>query len=482
MQLSWKPQQQLAQSISVNAQMIQSIKVLQFNQEELSAFIAEQCERNPLIEMPGATRSAKSAPREKSPAPTENPPRQSGAAGGMVGSGRSAGPSGAGEYREIQDWAAAPMSLRDHLRTQLGSSFKDTLDAAIAVEVIESLDDDGYLRRPLHSIADLLGAAESQVETILLRVQHMDPVGVGARNLAECLTLQLREAGELTGPMERLLANLHLLGNHDYRQLSALCGVSVDEIVAMAARIKRLDPRPGLRFDFEPTVPAQADVTVELREDGSVVTELTARALPRILVNRQYYSELSATCRGTVEVKYVADCMRDANWLVRNLEQRAHTILKVSTEIMKRQHNFLRHGVAHLRPLNLKEVADAIGIHQSTVCRAISHKYVMTPRGLRELKFFFANSISAVDGGESVASDTVRHRIRQMIGGETAHSILSDDAIVKQLRNAGIDIARRTVAKYREAMHIPSSLQRRRQKQAQQIAPASQPEPLHAAI
>ncbi len=468
MELSRRPYHQLAQSVSINAQVIQSIKLLQFNQEELSAFIAEHCERNPLIDMPGAGVAAGAAPGEDSRTAIEVPPARNAPAPGArtTRPERASTPGSTGDYREIQDWVAARVSLRDHLRGQMGASFADAVDAATAVEIIESLDDDGYLRRPLHMIADALGIAEARVEKVLLHVQRMDPAGVGARSLAECLTLQLREADALTPPMEQLLANLHLLGSHDYRRLAVLCRVSVDEIVSMTARIRQLDPRPGLRFDGDPVVPAQADVAVEIREDGSLVTELTARALPRVLVNRQYYSEVRSKCRDTTETRYVADCMKDANWLVRNLEQRAQTILKVATEIMKRQHDFLLHGVEHLKPLNLKDIADAVGIHQSTVCRAISNKYAMTPRGLRELKFFFANSIAAVDGGASVSSDTVRHQIRQMIDGESADSILSDDAIVRELRAAGVEIARRTVAKYREAMNIASSLQRRRQKQA----------------
>jgi RNA polymerase sigma-54 factor len=345
-------------------------------------------------------------------------------------------------------------------------ALRSPADLTIAAEIIESLDDDGYLRRDIGMIADALNTSEAHTEAVLGKIQKMDPVGVAARNLPECLRLQLEDERRLTPAMATLLDNLPLLANYEYRQLAVICGVEVDDILAMAKEIKDLDPRPGRRFDCGPIMPALPDVTVELRDDGTFVTELNTNLLPRVLVNREYYSEVKAKCRGTSDVKFVVDCIKSANWLVRSLDQRAQTILKVATEIVARQRDFLLHGVEHLKPLNLKQVADTVGIHQSTVCRAISNKYMMTNRGLYELRFFFANSVAAADGGESLSADSVRHKIRQMIASETAATVLSDDAIVKELRGSGVDIARRTVAKYREGMNIASSCQRRRQKYA----------------
>jgi RNA polymerase sigma-54 factor len=472
MNLSWRPQGQLAQAVTINAQVIQSIKLLQFSHDELGEFIKEQCERNPLLESPascGVLPATLSSSRDPSAEFRPTIGAGSGSRSGN-GSGRVSSLTGGHEYRDIEERVAAQPSLRDHLRMQLGAAFRHAADAEIAVEIIESLDDDGYLRRPLHAIADALGHTEAQVETVLLEVQNMDPPGVGARNLAECLKLQLRDMNALTPALERLLANLHLLAAHDYRQLASLCGVGIDEVVALSRQIKRLDPRPGRRFERGPIVPALPDVDVRLLADGSIITELNQQALPRLLINRQYYSEIKGMCRAAVDTKFVHDCMKEANWLVRNLDQRARTILKVATEVMARQSGFLRHGVEHLKPMNLKDVAEAVGIHPSTVCRAIANKYIMTPRGLYELKFFFANAVVVVEGQQTVSTDTVRHRIRQMITSETVGAILSDDAIVRELRDAGVDIARRTVAKYREAMNIPSSLQRRRQKEAELAA------------
>jgi RNA polymerase sigma-54 factor len=476
------------QSLAISAQMIQSIKLLQYNREELQEFINEQVERNPLIEFSGFGKSPASSGRIRPESASAQKPQQEGSerfgqGGASVASrstdsrergpksfqdrsGRGGSQSG-GDYRNLESFVAARVSLRDHLRRQLGMAFRDAVDRVIAIEIIESLDDNGYLSREVGMLADAIGASEARIEMVLAKVQKMDPVGVAARNLKECLELQMKDKSRLTPPMEALLGNLPLLAKSDYRRLAAVCGVQVDEILAMAKEIKDLDPRPGRRFDFDPPIPALPDVVVNLMQDGTFVTELNTSLLPRVLVNRQYYSEVRAKCAGTEEVRFVTDCLKSASWLVKNLDQRAQTILKVATEIVTRQRAFLISGVEHLRPLNLKDIADAVGIHQSTVSRAISNRYIMTSRGMFELKFFFANSIAANDGGEDLSSDTVRHKIKQMIASEEPESTLSDDVIMNELRRSGIDIARRTVAKYREGMNISSSLQRRRQKTAE---------------
>ena len=489
MNLRFVPQNRQVQSQTITAQVIQSIKLLQCSHVELEAFISEEAERNPLIELSGpAGRSSVSLPQP------DGSDRHAGADEGSAawkgpeqvfhGKGTASGPTGSsswqgggsgqfGSHPDLEAYVAAGTTLSDHLHRQLGTAFQDPADLMVATEIIGSLDDDGYLRRDAVLIADALSTTESRVEAVLEKVQRMDPAGIGARDLSECLRLQLEDRDRLTPAMSRLLDHLPLLAEYDYRKLAGICGVDVDEVLAMAREIRVLDPRPGLRFDCQPVVPALPEVLVELQDDGTFVTELNARLLPRVLVNRQYYSEIRSRCRGGDETRFVTDCIKTANWLVRNLDQRAQTILKVATEVVARQRDFLLLGVEHLKPLNLKDVADAVGIHQSTVCRAISSKYMMTNRGMFELKFFFANSVSATDGNESLSADTVRHRIRQLISSEAADEILSDDAIVKELRDGGVDIARRTVAKYREGMHIPSSLQRRRQKRALLDAAAS---------
>jgi RNA polymerase sigma-54 factor len=227
-----------------------------------------------------------------------------------------------------------------------------------------------------------------------------------------------------------------------------------------------LNPKPGLMFGSTMVQPIVPDVFVRPAPDGTWQVELNSDTLPKVLINQRYYAQVSGTTRNEKEKAYLADCLQTATWLVRALDQRAKTILKVSSEIVRQQDGFFAKGVQYLRPLNLKAVADAISMHESTVSRVTANKYMATSRGIFELKYFFTSAIAAADGGEAHSAEAVRHRIRQLIDGESTGNVLSDDTIVEKLHDAGIDIARRTVAKYREAMRIPSSVQRRREKQA----------------
>ncbi len=297
-------------------------------------------------------------------------------------------------------------------------------------------------------------------------VQTFDPPGVGARDLAECLTIQLKEQNRYDPAMQALIARLDLLARRDFASLKKVCGVGDDDLVEMIAEIRRLNPKPGLAFGSAIVQPIVPDVFVRSGPSGSWIVELNSDTLPKVLVNQTYYAEVSATTRRDNEKTYLNECLQSATWLVRALDQRARTILKVSNEIVRQQDAFLARGVEHLRPLNLKTVAEAIGMHELTVSRVTANKYMATSRGIFELKYFFTSSIAASHGGEAHSAEAVRHRIKQLIESETAASVLSDDTIVEKLREAGIDIARRTIAKYREAMRIPSSVQRRREKQS----------------
>jgi RNA polymerase sigma-54 factor len=266
--------------------------------------------------------------------------------------------------------------------------------------------------------------------------------------------------------MKALLKHLDLLAKRDFAELMRLCGVDREDIADMVREIRELEPRPGSAFDRAPVQAVVADVLVSARPDGSWAVELNSEALPRVLVNRSYHAAVSGGCRNEADRNFLGECLQNATWLVRSLDQRAQTILKVASEIVRQQDMFLAHGVAHLRPLNLKTVADAIKMHESTVSRVTSNKYMMTPRGLFELKYFFTQAIASNTGAEAHSAEAVRHKIRQLVDGESASDVLSDDAIVELLKKGGIDIARRTVAKYRESMNIPSSVQRRREKLA----------------
>jgi RNA polymerase sigma-54 factor len=328
------------------------------------------------------------------------------------------------------------------------------------------VDESGYLMGSLDDVAARLGAPHALVAKVFSVLQGFDPPGVFARDLAECLALQLKDANRYDPQIARLLDNLALLGSHNLGALRRAVGVDQDELVEMVAEIKRLNPNPGLKFGSIQIQPILPDVLVRPGPDGSWVVELNSETLPRVLVNRSYYAHVAKTARSAQDKGYLLDCLQNANWLVKSLDQRARTILRVAEEIVRQQDGFLTHGVEHLKPLNLRTVADAINMHESTVSRVTSNKYMSTPRGIFELKYFFTSAISAANGaGEAHSSEAVRHRIRQLIEAETAQAVLSDDKLVEYLKRDGIDIARRTVAKYREALRIPSSVQRRRAKQ-----------------
>ena len=300
---------------------------------------------------------------------------------------------------------------------------------------------------------------------MLAQLQTFDPPGVCARTLTECLSIQLRERDRLDPAIAALIAHLDLLAKRDFAALRRICGVDDEDLVDMIGEVKRLNPKPGLAFSSTVVQPIVPDVFVRPGADGGWLVELNHDTLPKVLVNQTYYSKVSKTAKKDNEKSYLAECLQTATWLVRALDQRAKTILKVASEIVRQQDGFFVNGVQHLRPLNLKTIADAIEMHELTVSRVTANKYMATSRGTFEMKFFFTSAIASADGGEAHSAEAVRHRIRQLIDAEKSSEILSDDTIVEELRKAGIDIARRTVAKYREAMRIPSSVQRRREKQ-----------------
>lgn len=509
MALTAKLQLRQSQSLVMTPQLMQSIRLLQFNHAELLAFINREIEKNPLLELDegsgGEASSEPSIADEKADG-NESTDRQ--AAGeentdslsdwvstdletssgemetnldtslenvfdtetpqprAMAGDPWKSGTAGGGEQTDPESWNSRPPDLAEFLKSQLALAFREPADLLAANQLIDCIDDDGYLRIALDELAETLGTGEKHLETVLAKVQEFDPPGIAARDLCECLTIQLRQKRRLDPAMEAFVNNLELVAKRDFATLMRLCGVGMDDITGMVEEIRALDPRPGSAFSGETAAPVVADVIVAAKPDGSWSIELNAETLPQVLVNRTYYAEVSKVCRDSAEKNFMTDCLQSANWLTKSLNQRAQTILKVATEIVKQQDMFLAFGIEHLKPLNLRTVADAIKMHESTVSRVTSNKYMMTPRGLFELKYFFTTAISATSGGDTHSAESVRHRIRQLIEAENAVSVLSDDTIVEQLRRSGIDIARRTVAKYRESMNIPSSVQRRREKRA----------------
>jgi RNA polymerase sigma-54 factor len=363
------------------------------------------------------------------------------------------------------------ISLADHLSQQAQLAFPDPKDHFVAGYLIDLVDASGYIRGSLDEVAASLGLPLSQVERILSTLQTFDPPGVCARTLAECLTLQLKERNRFDPYMERLVAHLDLVAVCDYARLRKLCAVDAEDLSDMIAEIRGLNPRPGSAFEKLTVEALVPDVIVRRGPDGSWRAELNPSATPCLAVDRAYYASLKARCRSDADRSYLSDRLSSANWLVKSLEQRLSTILKVAAAVVEEQAAFFDQGVRHLKPLNLRQIAVKIGVHESTVSRVTSNKAIATPRGLFEMKYFFTSAISAAGAANGAhSSEAVRDRIKELICNESPGEVLSDDRIVTMLKDSGINIARRTVAKYRDALRIPSSAARRRQKRAQSAA------------
>jgi RNA polymerase sigma-54 factor len=479
------------QGLVITPQLQQAIKLLQLSNIELEAFIEAELERNPLLARDEAEHDGGADHAEPEVGPSEaqsdadaradldatydeaspgeratGDAAETGAAdaGGAVDWSRAGSGGGFDSAPEdLESVLTRERTLAEHLHEQLGVAGLTGVEAAIASVLIDGIDEAGYLRLDLGEAAERLGCDTGRVEAVLAVIQGFEPTGVGARDLRECLALQLKERNRFDPAMDALLANLQALARRDLVTLKRLCGVDDEDLREMIAELKALTPRPGAAFGGEPAQPVVPDVFVRESAGGLWHVELNSETLPRLLVDQRYHARVSAGARSDQEKTFVSDCAAQASWLVKSLDQRAKTILKVSSEIVRQQDAFLAYGVEHLRPLNLKTVAEAIGMHESTVSRVTSNKYIGTPRGVFEMKFFFTSAIQSSEGGEAHSAESVRHRIRQLIEAEASErDVHSDDRIVEILKEAGVDIARRTVAKYREAMRIPSSVERRR--------------------
>lgn len=381
-----------------------------------------------------------------------------------TGSGGSGG-SGDGEY-DFESTLTREATLSEHLTDQMNMALKDPRQRMIGAYLIDNVNEAGYMAADLTDVADRLGAELEETEKVLKVLQTFDPTGICARDLKECLALQLAERDRLDPTMQIFLDHLELYAQRDFDLLMKLCGADREDITSMIDDIRTCNPKPGLAFGGEPVVPVIPDVFIRQRADGTWAIELNSETLPRVLVNQQYYTEVSKLSADPKAKAYLSECLNNANWLVKSLDQRARTILKVAAEIVRQQDAFLMYGIQHLRPLNLRTVADAISMHESTVSRVTASKYIATPRGIFDMKYFFTSSINATAGGDAHSAEAVRHRIKELIDAELNDAVLSDDNIVDILKTSGIDIARRTVAKYREALNIRSSVQRRREKKA----------------
>ncbi|WNO54262.1 RNA polymerase factor sigma-54 [Stakelama saccharophila] len=488
------------QSLVMTPQLQQAIRLLALSNLEIEAYLAEEIEKNPLLEAGGDDSAGNAedlperADERSDPASadellisgsgtgeaaldvdldTESFHHDSAAdsIGGLDGGLGLAGTASGGVPEDGPDLAAlssSDTSLADHLLAQAGTAVDGT-DMFIAAHLIDQIDETGYLTVPLLDTANRLGVPLARIEAVLAIIQTFDPTGVGARSLAECLALQAREADRYDPCMAALIDNLDLVARGDLARLKRICGVDDEDMADMIRELRDYDPKPGCRYGGEPAAAVVPDVFVGRRKGGWAV-EINSATLPRLLVDRTYYAELSSGRQDKAAKSWLSDCLASANWLVKALDQRQRTIVKVASEIVKQQEGFFLRGVAHLRPMTLKQVADAIDMHESTVSRVTSNKYLSCARGLFELKYFFTSAIQSADGGEAVSANAVKSALKALIAAEDPKKILSDDTLVDMLRAQGFDIARRTVAKYREAMGIGSSVQRRRQKALEGVA------------
>jgi RNA polymerase sigma-54 factor len=482
-----------SQSLVMTPQLQQAIRLLALSNLEVESFIAEELEKNPLLDTASAEDGPTALP-EAEPAASagdsdepatidqlagageaaldidqnnENLHQDSasdrGLDGGLGMDGLGGGGGEAGEGPDFDSFAGEGLSLHEHLVAQAGERLSGA-DLLIALALIEQVEETGYFTASLLDIAHRLAAPLRDVERVLAIVQTFDPSGVAARSLSECLALQAKEADRFDPAMARLIDNLDYLAKGNLAALRRICGVDDEDLGDMIRELRAYDPKPGCRFADSDRVQGVVPDVFVARRGGGWAIELNSATLPRVLVNRSYYTELSSGSQDRKSKAWLSDCLASANWLTKALDQRAQTIIKVSSEIVKQQDGFFRNGVAHLRPLTLRQVADVIGMHESTVSRVTSNKYLSCDRGLFELKYFFTSGIQSSDGGDAVSAEAVKSHIKALIAAESAAAILSDDQLVELLRAKGFDIARRTVAKYREAIGLGSSVQRRRQK------------------
>ena len=486
-----------SQSLVMTPQLQQAIKLLTLSNLELETFISDEIEKNPLLDTGDiSTESGEVSENENGPSeaaaqgsdeilstgPAESESTldmqgdtdsfsnnslsdSDGALDGQLGlngSSSGSGSAASGEAPDFENMLVAEITLTDHLMDQAGAVLSG-MDLFVAQHIIDQIDECGYLQADLLELAQRLNVGLVDVERILDSVQTLDPVGVGARDLAECLALQAKDADRYDPAMQRLIDNLDLLAKGALPQLKRICGVDNEDLMDMISELRNYDPKPGCKIGGGAVQAVVPDVFIAERA-GRWIIEVNSATLPKVLVNRTYYSELKDGAQDKESKDWLNECLADANWLVKALDQRQRTIVKVATEIVKQQEEFFRKGVAHLRPLTLRHIAEKIEMHESTVSRVTSNKYLSCSRGTFELKYFFTSGIQSSTGGEAASAEAVKSHIKALIDDEDPKKILSDDKLVTLLQAKGFDIARRTVAKYREALGMGSSVQRRRQK------------------
>ncbi len=496
MSISQRQEIKQTQSLVMTPQLQQAIKLLQLTNLEINDFVEQEIEKNPLLELVDPSKpergdgkieeknselisektdSAVLTNEDSLPEKNNEPldinyneylEGNTSNNNDQLGSWNiQNNKSGTFEYNDsLEQVIESKISLSDHLLEQLNADFTDPVEKIIGYHIIHMLDNNGYLKTDLSSISELIGCDQEKITNVLWKLKRFDPVGVFAKDLSECLTLQLKDKNRFDPIIAELVNNLDLLAKHDQKTLLKKCNVSVEELLEMIEEIKSLNPKPGEQFNNDIAQTIVPDVFIKKNSKNEWSVELNTDTLPKVLVNRKYYSLVNTKNSSDLDKNYINDQLNSANWLVKSLEQRAQTILKVATEIVRQQNEFFARGIKYLRPLTLKDIAEKIEMHESTVSRVTANKFIESPRGVFQMKYFFTTSITSSHGNNNLSSETVKAQIKDLINKEETDDILSDDKIVEILVGQNIDIARRTVAKYRETMNIPSSVIRRRKK------------------
>ncbi|WP_432201730.1 RNA polymerase factor sigma-54 [Erythrobacter sp. W53] len=492
-----------SQSLVMTPQLQQAIRLLAASNLEIEAHISEALDNNPLLEIGEIRQERGDAPDGDAPEPVAPEEREAdalmrdGAAqgetpldigataldperapgdgpasgsgeGGDWGEAASAGAVSSADLPDLENRSDEGPTLAQHLTEQLGAEAYSQKEAIIAARIIGDLDEAGYYVGNLTSLARELGIADYEAEDALLLVQSLDPTGVGARSLSECIMLQAKEADRLDPCMERLIDNLELVAKGEIARLKRMCQVDDEDFADMLAELRSYDPKPGHAFGGSVEAAIVPDVLITPSAKNGWDIRINEDSLPRLIVNRSYYLELKDGAQDKESQAWLKEHLTDANWLIKALDQRQKTILKVAGEVVKRQEGFFKEGVTAMKPLILRDVADAIEMHESTVSRVTNSKYLSCPRGTFELKYFFSSGVAAADG-EGASSEAIKARIKALIDAEDVKQILSDQKLVDILKEEGFDLARRTVAKYREAIGLGSSAQRRREKKMRDL-------------
>ena len=457
-----KPSLQLkiGQTLTMTPQLQQAIRLLQLPVLDLSAQIQEALEENVMLEM----EDLPDVPKTSSESTAEIETIKAEDSWQTRSMDRIQDGGWNGEGRPSNDFAdESGQTLREHLLWQLELEDFTPREALIGEALVDAINDDGYLTVELEEIHEFIdadsGVTTEEIENALTKVQRLDPVGVGARSLSECITLQLSQLESSTPGVDLAIRmatdHLALIANQEYGEIRRALRTSEEDFDEALALVKSCNPKPGLAVSPAPAEYVIPDVFVR-KIDGRWQVEISSTGIPRLSVNQQYAKLL----RGSGDHAVLKTQLQEARWLVRSLEIRNETLLKVATCIVSRQREFLEHGDEAMKPLVLRDVAESIGMHESTISRVTTNKYMHTPRGVFEFKYFFSSHLSTVDGEEQ-SSTSVRAKIRKLIGAENPAKPLSDSKIANLLAEEGITVARRTVAKYREAMKIPSSSERK---------------------